>query len=88
MEFAANLNEYGTGPASSTFVVQTETDGVIWEGRSHGYLVEWMATCVATAQGMEPFAGHLLQLDMVEIDTGNPLRDDFALSGWILDPGR
>lgn len=87
-EFSGNLDEYGTGPVSGTFIVQTERDGVIWEGRSHGHLVEWMGTAVVTAQGRGPFSGKLLQLEMVEIPNLNPYQDDFALSGWILDLGR
>ena len=83
-----NTDKDGTGPISGTFLVQTEADGVIWEGRFHGRAVGWMVCAVVTAHGKGPYAGKLLQLDMEENDPSDVFRDEFDLSGWILDLGQ
>jgi hypothetical protein len=54
----------------------------------HGRAVGWLVTAVVTAHGKGPFAGKLLQLAMAENDPSHVFRDEFDLTGWILDLGR
>jgi hypothetical protein len=86
-DFNGNTDQEGNGPISGTFVARTG-DEVIWEGRMHGLVVGWMASTVVTAHGKGPFAGKLLQLVMEENDPSDVFKDEFDLTGWVLDLGR
>ena len=80
------LDQSFTGPFAGTYTVSTSLEGhdtVLWEGRVHGQVVQGNFTGRIIAYGSGPFAGMLLQLDILEDDSN---ADTFELIGLILAP--
>jgi hypothetical protein len=87
-EMKGRTDQDFNGVLSGTFVARDWDDQVVWKGRLHGSLVGLMVTAVVTARGQGPFDGMLLQLVMVENYPPDPERDEFDLTGWVLDVGQ